>query len=142
MRPGNGTALGGAAVAVALATAFGASDAGAAEKLRWKVPVAFGTNLPALGDNIVYVADTLKAASGGNVQMKVFEPGKLVPPFSITDAVKDKKVPAGYTWVGYDQGKIPSAPLLAASCGRVTGGSKFPYGMVDDLAPKGVVGAF
>jgi len=86
----------------------------AAEKVRWKVPVAFGTNLPALGDNITYVADALKAASGGAVQFKVFEPGKLVPPFSITDAVKDNKVQAGYTWVGYDQGRIPSSPLFAA----------------------------
>ncbi|AKH21848.1 TRAP transporter substrate-binding protein [Sedimenticola thiotaurini] len=86
----------------------------AAENVRWKVPVAFGTNLPALGDNITYVADALKAASGGTVQFKVFEPGKLVPPFSITDAVKDNKVQAGYTWVGYDQGRIPSSPLFAA----------------------------
>lgn len=101
-----------AAAAVVMSTAV--ASAGAADKVRWKVPVAFGTNLPALGDNIVYVADALKAASGGAVQMKVFEPGKLVPPFSITDAVKDKKVEAGYTWVGYDQGKIPSSPLLAA----------------------------
>ncbi|WP_428606695.1 TRAP transporter substrate-binding protein [Sedimenticola sp.] len=91
-----------------------AQAAQAAENVRWKVPVAFGTNLPALGDNINYVAEALKAASDGSVQFKVFEPGKLVPPFSITDAVKDNKVQAGYTWVGYDQGKIPSAPLFAA----------------------------
>jgi TRAP-type mannitol/chloroaromatic compound transport system substrate-binding protein len=90
------------------------SVAQAAENVRWKVPVAFGTNLPALGDNINYVAEALNAASGGTVQFKVFEPGKLVPPFSITDAVRDNKVQAGYTWVGYDQGKIPSSPLFAA----------------------------
>ena len=102
-----------AAVAV-LATGIAPSTVEAAEKIRWKVPVAFGTNLPALGDNIVYVADALKAASGGAVQFKVFEPGKLVPPFSITDAAKDKKIQAGYTWVGYDQGKIPASPLFAA----------------------------
>ncbi len=101
-----------AATAIAIAIAPAASQA--ADKVRWKVPVAFGTNLPALGDNIIYVADSLKAASGGTVQFKVFEPGKLVPAFSITDAVKDNKIPAGYTWVGYDQGKIPSSPLFAA----------------------------
>jgi TRAP-type mannitol/chloroaromatic compound transport system substrate-binding protein len=44
----------------------------------------------------------------------VFEPGKLVPAFQILDAVKDAKTEAGYTWVGYDQGKIPAAPLFAA----------------------------
>ncbi len=98
----------------ALLTGVAGLPAEAADKVRWKVPVAFGTNLPALGDNIIYVADVLKAASGGQVQMKAFEPGKLVPAFSITDAVKDKKVQAGYTWLGYDQGKIPAAPLLAA----------------------------
>ena len=32
----------------------------------------------------------------------------------MTDAVRDGKVEAGYTWVGYDQGKIPASPLLGA----------------------------
>lgn len=82
--------------------------------LRWRIPVAFGTNLPALGDNILYVADSLARASGGAVRWDVFEPGKLVAAFSITDSVKDNKIPAGYTWLGYDQGKIPSAPLFSA----------------------------
>ncbi len=106
--------------AVALATALLAGVVAAPQvsaeldKIRWKVPVAFGTNLPALGDNILYVAEVTNTASGGVIQMKIFEPGKLVPPFSITDAVKDKKVQAGYTWLGYDQGKIPAAPLLSA----------------------------
>ena len=89
-------------------------EAAATEKVRWKVPVAFGTNLPALGDNILYVSQALKEASGGNILWEVFEPGKLVPPFSITGGVKDKKIQAGYTSLIYDQGKIPSAALFAA----------------------------
>ncbi|MDJ0897023.1 MAG: TRAP transporter substrate-binding protein [Alphaproteobacteria bacterium] len=100
--------------AAALLAGTLAAPALAADKVRWKVPIAFGTNLPALGDNILYVSEMLNAASGGAIQMKVFEPGKLVPALSISDAVKDKKVQAGYTWLGYDQGKIPSSPLLAA----------------------------
>mgnify|MGYP003316983803 CR=1 FL=1 len=28
--------------------------------------------------------------------------------------MRDAKVPAGYTWLGYDQGKIPASPLIAA----------------------------
>ncbi len=102
-----------AATAVAM-TLAAASSSFAAEKVRWKVPVAFGTHLPALGDNILYVAESLDKASGGAVKMKVFEPGKLVPPFQITEAVGARKIPAGYTWVGYDQGRIPSAALFAA----------------------------
>jgi TRAP-type mannitol/chloroaromatic compound transport system substrate-binding protein len=103
-----------ATVVVALLGAAIAAPAAAAEKVRWKIPVAFATNLPALGDNIVYVAQQLEVATGGDIQFKVFEPGKLVPALNITEAVKDKKTEAGYTWLGYDQGKIPSAPLFSA----------------------------
>jgi len=102
------------AAVTAVATFALTQTAQADDKIRWKVPVAFGSHLPALGDNIVYVADIIKKASGGDVQFKIFEPGKLVPAFQITEAVGEKKIPAGYTWIGYDQGRIPSSPLLAA----------------------------
>ncbi|CCQ74544.1 TRAP transporter substrate-binding protein [Magnetospira sp. QH-2] len=104
----------GAALVAASVVSISTTDALSADKVRWKVPIAFGSNLPALGDNILYVAEKVKEASNGAVQFKVFEPGKLVPPFQISDAVKDKKLPAGYTWLGYDQGKYSWTPLLAA----------------------------
>jgi TRAP-type mannitol/chloroaromatic compound transport system substrate-binding protein len=86
----------------------------ALQRLNWKMPVSFAVTLPALGDTPLYVAEVAKASSGGQTVLTVYEPGKLVPPNAITDAVKDKKVEAGYTWLGYDQGKIPSAPLFSA----------------------------
>jgi TRAP-type mannitol/chloroaromatic compound transport system substrate-binding protein len=87
---------------------------GIARNVRWRIPVAFGTNLPALGDNAVYVAEQVRAASGGSLQLDIFEPGELVPPFGITEAVRDGKVDAGYTWLGYDQGKLPWSSLFGA----------------------------
>jgi len=89
-------------------------EAGQEQQIRWRVPVAFGTNLPALGDNIIYVTEALKKASAGRVQLNVFEPGLLIPTFSITEGVRDKKIEAGYTWLGYDQGRIPATPLISA----------------------------
>ena len=56
----------------------------------------------------------IRASSGGAVDLHVFEPGEIVPAFSISDAVRDGKVEAGYTWLGYDQGKTPASALLAA----------------------------
>jgi TRAP-type mannitol/chloroaromatic compound transport system substrate-binding protein len=85
-----------------------------AARLDWRVPVAFSTNLKALGDNMLYVRDALAAASNGAIRFKVYEPGEVVPALSIVDAVRDAKVPAGYTWLGYDQGKIPSSALIAS----------------------------
>lgn len=93
----------------------GGADGGpAAVQFRWRVPVAFATNLPALGDNALYLSDTLRAVSDGAVRLDIFEPGEIVPAFSITDAVRDGKVDAGYTWLGYDQGKIRASTLLGA----------------------------
>jgi TRAP-type mannitol/chloroaromatic compound transport system substrate-binding protein len=82
--------------------------------IQWRTPVAFGTNLPALGDNILYVAKALKTATEGRIRLDVYEPGMLVPAFSITESVRDGKLEAGYTWLGYDQGRIPATPLIAA----------------------------
>ena len=91
------------------------SEAGqTTEALSWRVPIAFKSNLPALGDNIIYVTETLGRISGGAIEWKFFEPGEVVPALGITDAVKENKIEAGYTWLGYDQGKIPASPLLSA----------------------------
>lgn len=86
----------------------------AAKKVRWKVPIAFSSKLPGLGTTIVYASEKIKLMSDGQVVLKVYEPKKLLPPFEILEAVSKGKVKAGYTWVGYDSGKIASLPLFAA----------------------------
>ena len=43
----------------------GPGKAAARETLRWRLPVAFGTQLPALGDNILTVRDALAEGSAG-----------------------------------------------------------------------------
>ena len=67
-----------------------------------------------LGENPVYLAKMIEQASNGSIKFNLFDPGEIAPAFAITDAVRDGKVPAGYTWLGYDQGKIPSSPLISA----------------------------
>ena len=81
---------------------------------RWRVPVSFPTNLEVLGDNIIYVAGLVNALSNGRFEFLIAEPKEIVPEFQIVDAVREGKIPAGYTWLGYDQGKIPASPLLGA----------------------------
>ncbi len=86
----------------------------AIDKVRWRMPIAFPSNLPALGTPAQYAAEQLGLASGGAMQVRVYEPGKLVPAFDILAAVSDGKTEAGYTWIGYDQGKVAAVPLFAA----------------------------
>lgn len=102
------------AAILAAAGLAGFSGDVSAEQLRWKMPIAFASNLPGLGTPAPWVAEQLKTASDGELQVRVYEPGKLVPPFDILQSVSDGKVQAGYTWIGYDQGKVPAVPLFAA----------------------------
>ena len=90
------------------------TDPDAAVRITWRLPVAFASTMPVLGDNPIYVVNQLRAASAGAIDLTIFEPGEIVPAFSITDAVRDGKVKAGYTWLGYDQGKIPASTLIGA----------------------------
>lgn len=105
------TTLLGLAAAAALLTAPAAQ---AQDKLLLKTPIAFSTALPGLGSPIPRVAEQLDLMSGGTLKMKVYEPGKLVPPFEILDAVSSGKINSGYTTAGYWAGKIPAAPLFSA----------------------------
>jgi len=84
------------------------------KKILLKVPVCFATVLPGLGTTITWVADRIEVASGGSLKMEVFEPGKLVAPFEILDAVSTGKVNAGYSTAGYWAGKIPASPFFTA----------------------------
>jgi len=106
-----GAALFGVAVAAALTAAPAVQ---AQDKLLLKTPIAFSTELPGLGSPIPRVAEQLDLMSGGTLRMKVYEPGKLVAPFEILDAVSTGKINSGYTTAGYWAGKIPAAPLFSA----------------------------
>ena len=99
---------------LALAASLIAAPAVAADKLLLKTPIAFSTALPGLGSPISRVAEQLDLMSGGTLRMKVYEPGKLVAPFEILDAVSTGKINSGYTTAGYWAGKIPAAPLFSA----------------------------
>ncbi len=83
-------------------------------RLRWRVTSAFGTHLPTLGENPVEVADRLRLASDGRLDWTIDDPGEVVPAFAIVDAVRAGKIEAGYTWLGYDQGRLPVSVLFGA----------------------------
>ncbi len=102
------------AAVVTAATLSVSAPAMAAGKTLLKTPIAFGTHLPALGTPIKWVSEQLPVLSDGNLKMKIYEPGKLVAPPEILDAVSSGKVNSGYATAGYWQGKLPAAALFSA----------------------------
>jgi len=86
---------------LALSLSSGQAVAG---KVLLKLPVYFGTHLTGLGSTPKWLAEQIDAASGGAVRIKIYEPGKLIPPKGILQAVASGKVNAGYTTPGYNTG--------------------------------------
>ena len=76
-----------------------------AKKVLLKVPVWFPTALPALGTSPAWIEKQINAI-GGDVKIKVYEPGKLVPPKEMLESVSKGQVNAGYTTPGYNTGKL------------------------------------
>ena len=73
-----------AAVSIAFVAGTMASGAAqAVDKIRWAVPMAFGSNLTALGDTMPWVAQLLDKMSGGAIKLSVQEPGKLIPALAV-----------------------------------------------------------
>jgi TRAP-type mannitol/chloroaromatic compound transport system substrate-binding protein len=102
-----------AVAAIGLSVAI-ALPAAAQDRVRWPVPMAFGSNLVALGDTMPWVAEQLDKISGGRIKLQVFEPGKLIPALGVFDAVSEGKSEAGYSWMGYEIGKVPASALFGA----------------------------
>ena len=102
-----------ATMALSLGPAYGAP-----KKVLLKLQQAYAKVLPVIGDGVAWWAEQLKLASDGNIVMKIYEPGKLVAPFEILDAVSAGKVDAGFAGAGFFAGKIPAAPIF----------SSIPYG--------------
>ncbi len=74
----------------------------------------YQTAAPIVGENIVGLAHRVEEASAGSIQIKVFDPGKLVASMEVLDAVSNGKVDAGYSTAGFWMGKIPAAPIFSA----------------------------
>ncbi len=84
------------------------------KQVNWKMASTFPSSLVQLGTLGVRVQDGLEKVSGGNIKVKFFEPGALVPALEVFDAVSTGAIDAGWSTPGYWAGKVPALPLFAA----------------------------
>jgi TRAP-type mannitol/chloroaromatic compound transport system substrate-binding protein len=105
--------LASAGVAV-LASLAMTTTASAQERVRWKMQSAFGSQLAHLGTSGVRVEGMVERLSGGNFELKFYEPGALVPALECFDAASKGSVEACWTTAGYHTGKHPSLAFFTA----------------------------
>ncbi len=70
--------------------------------------------LPLLGSSMPHAAELVAAGSNGELQFKLFDPGKLVQPGEVLESVSKGRIDAGYSAAGFWAGKIPAAPLFTS----------------------------
>ncbi len=102
-----------AAVAASVLS-FSATESDAGPKVRWKLHSAYGTNLAVLGRVPGYVADQVRAMSGGDFDIKVFEPGALVGGNAYYDPISQGAFEIAYGTPGYHQGKNSAYNLFSS----------------------------
>ena len=77
-----------------------------AQEATLNVAQAYPKTFAVLGQTPTRLSDLLDTASGGSLELKIFEPGALVPVLETFDAVANGSIDAGYTagtfWAGKD----------------------------------------
>ena len=91
-----------------------AAEADAQQRIRWKMGSTYPGSLTQLGTLAKRVDAQIDLVSGGNIQIKFFEPGALVPALEVFDAVAQGSVETAFSTPGYWAGKVPSLQLFAA----------------------------
>jgi TRAP-type mannitol/chloroaromatic compound transport system substrate-binding protein len=86
----------------------------AAAKTKLNMASTYPSTLTQLGTLGVSLSENIEAMSGGELELKFFEPGALVPALEVFDAVSNGSVDAAWSTPGYWQGKEPSLALFSA----------------------------
>ena len=87
---------------------------GAEDRVRWKLQSTVPSGLPILGVAVRRFTENVATLSGGELQLKVFEPNTLVPALEGFDAVKAGSVDALWGISAFHAGKIPAASWFTA----------------------------
>jgi TRAP-type mannitol/chloroaromatic compound transport system substrate-binding protein len=73
------------------------------KKFTWRASDPWGGLL--FHDFLIHFADSVRAASGGRLNIKVFQTGAIVPAMEVFDAVSKGTLDCGHAWSGYWKGK-------------------------------------
>lgn len=85
-----------------------------AQSVKINMPSTFPGSLIQLGQAGVRFAETVNVISGGDIEVKFFEPSALVPALEIYDAAASGSIDAGWSVSGYWGSKNSALNLFAA----------------------------
>ena len=84
------------------------------KKYKWILVSTWPPKFPVLGEGLEMMADWVKTASAGRMQIKVMGAGELIPPLECFDAVSQGAAQISSSVAYYWAGKLPAAQFFAA----------------------------
>ena len=99
------------ACAVSLVTSVSASEM---PRVKWKNASSFTTSLDIIGPNGPRTLKTIERLSGGNFEIRFYEPGALVPALEVFDSVAKGAIETSYTTSGFHAGRIPAIAFFSS----------------------------
>ncbi|WP_296334759.1 TRAP transporter substrate-binding protein DctP [Reyranella sp.] len=90
-----------------------AADIGPPPARILKMQTAFNPALPGSGEGVRVFTKTVKQMSGGNLAIKIIEPGRICPTPDMLDAIVAGDLEAAFTWSGYAAAKAPVFGVFA-----------------------------
>ncbi|TYB82167.1 TRAP transporter substrate-binding protein [Maritimibacter fusiformis] len=91
-----------------------AAPAVAQGKIEWKMPTSFPAQAPGVGTNATTFAARVAAMTDGQLTLKVFSAGELVPPFGVEDAVEQGTAEIGHSTPYYAASKNTAVHYFSA----------------------------
>jgi TRAP-type mannitol/chloroaromatic compound transport system substrate-binding protein len=102
-------------LAVGLTSGIGLGVGDADAKTRWKMQSTFGSNLPHLGTSGTRFVKNVEEMTEGDLVIKFYEPGALVPALECFDSVSKGSIESCWTTPGYHTGKYPALAFFTTA---------------------------
>jgi TRAP-type mannitol/chloroaromatic compound transport system substrate-binding protein len=83
-------------------------------RFRWKMITTWPRDLPGVGSGAQRLADTIRAMSGGRLDIRLYGAGELVPAFEVFDSVSAGIAEMGHGAAYYWKGKIPASQFFGS----------------------------
>ncbi|MDX1455399.1 MAG: TRAP transporter substrate-binding protein [Gammaproteobacteria bacterium] len=111
---GLGAMAGGVAACDQGSTGNAPATSNSSQRFKWKMVTTWPRNFPGLGTGAQRLADTITRMSGGQLTVKLYSAGEIVPALEAFDAVANGSAEMAHGAAYYWKGKAPSAQFFAA----------------------------